>query len=111
MPVLAAMGIGVRVARHFAASMFFVDDIVLLAVSCDHLQTLLNVTVKWCRDNRFIAHPDKTDILITGPGATAGARVFGDRFDLSIIHSWRRPPGLPHPPWAFIYLFVKRSLT
>jgi hypothetical protein len=90
-PALVASGVGLRVAGLFAASFFFVDDIALCACSYEQIQTLLRVTVEWCRDHRFIVHPGKTEILIVGPNAGSLAALYGGRFVFHLV----RGGGLP----------------
>ena len=89
---LEATGVGVHVAGIFAASFFFVGDIALVACSYEQLQTLIWTTVEWCRDNRFVVHPDKTEVLIIGPGARAQADTYGGRFKFQLM----RGGGLPN---------------
>jgi exonuclease III len=90
-PALVATGVGVKIAQEFAAALFYVDDVALLADSFEELQILLRVTVEWCYQNRFTIHPDKFEAIVAGHDARNAAALFSSRFSCHFVFDNEAP--------------------
>jgi exonuclease III len=64
--ILRQSGIGAKVGDLFCGALFFADDIALLAIDKEGLQSLINICYTFACQWRFTFHPQKTKILVCG---------------------------------------------
>ena len=87
--ILKSSGIGCHVANAFAASLFYADDMAVLAPSLKGLQRLLNLCSSYCAVWDIGLNPKKTKNMCFGKKVDLKVKVSIDGSEIDWVHEWK----------------------